>query len=227
MPRYATPRRFRPADELTHPNPSLSQAVKIAKERLAEREEEKARASQLADEVKALKARLAEAESRAARPAKAAAASAGGKEDSALRQERDMLFGILRCSACQLRFKEKIISKCLHSGLWTEPRAPLGFALTPSFSQPSAGNASRRAWSRGRASARRAWCRSRTAISGRSSEAPEETTPVPAFSALARLVRLEFGVRTSLSGSTVCSGFKGTIAPLHLPQHKRAYRIVA
>ncbi len=127
MPRYATPRRFRPADELTHPNPSLSQAVKIAKERLAEREEEKARASQLADEVKALKARLAEAESRAARPAKAAAASAGGKEDSALRQERDMLFGILRCSACQLRFKEKIISKCLHSGLWTEPRAPLGF----------------------------------------------------------------------------------------------------
>jgi hypothetical protein len=114
----------------------------VSKQRIAERDDAVAAQKRAEDDVRELRWKLKEAESK---QSTSSGKVANGREYAELQKERDMLFvsdawhtwnghfgsntyccvflsqGILRCSACDLRFKEKIIQKCLHS----EPSSPL------------------------------------------------------------------------------------------------------
>jgi len=87
-------------------------ALTVSKQRIAEREEAVAAQKRAEDDVRELRWKLKEAESK---QSTSSGKVANGREYAELQKERDMLFGILRCSACDLRFKEKIIQKCLHT----------------------------------------------------------------------------------------------------------------
>ena len=99
---------------LTHAQTALAEAQKVMHQRVQDYTSEKAAREKLQEEAEGQASKLRKLKER-----QEALVAAGGSNVSAseyqLKEERDKLWKLLRCSCCEQNFKQQVITRCMHS----------------------------------------------------------------------------------------------------------------
>ncbi|CAK9782402.1 BRE1-domain-containing protein [Cutaneotrichosporon oleaginosum] len=96
-------------------NATLAEAQQIAQTRVAEAAADKGMRAKAVDELQQVKSSLQKLKEVHEQLTSTANAQGGSAADVAIREERAKLLKLLRCSCCDINFKQQVIVKCMHT----------------------------------------------------------------------------------------------------------------
>ncbi|BEI86895.1 hypothetical protein CcaverHIS002_0702410 [Cutaneotrichosporon cavernicola] len=94
---------------------TLGEAQQIAQTRVAEAAADKSARAKAVDELQQVKSAHQKLKERHEQLTSTANVQGGSAADVAVREERAKLLKLLRCSCCELNFKQQVITKCMHT----------------------------------------------------------------------------------------------------------------
>lgn len=94
---------------------ALAEAQQLAHTRVAEASTERAARGKIQDELEATQRQLTKLKEKQEALTATSAATNTSAADLTIREEREKLLKILRCSCCEINFKQQVIVKCMHT----------------------------------------------------------------------------------------------------------------
>lgn len=94
---------------------ALAEAQQVAHARVTEASADKAAKSKIQDELESTQSQLMKLKEKQDALTATSAATNTSAADLTIREEREKLLKILRCSCCEINFKQQVIVKCMHT----------------------------------------------------------------------------------------------------------------